>query len=452
MNFAALPPEVNSGLMYTGAGSGPMLAAATAWSTLAAELHSAAAGYESVVAELTSAAWSGPSATAMVAAATPYTAWLNATAGQAEKAALQAKAAVAAYEAAFALTVPPPVIAANRARLLALLASNILGQNAAAIAATEAEYGEMWAQDATAMYSYSALSKTAAELEPFAPAPQTANPAGPLMQNGSSAANMAQMVASRLASAVPLAGSAESQAPMPALAGAIGLLGDSPPALFQWMGVIADETAIGIALPMSVLGVWLSGAAMYFSEQDSQEIFDTQDVLRAGQRNILGALDQLGAHAELPALDKLRIPHVPVVSAIGEAFPLGALSTPISWAEAAPEIRHMSYSSPLAAAPPTAGGLGTAFGQMALAGMGGSALAGAVNQRRSDSPAAPAAAAVTGATTSETSEQSAHKPGLTPLTSVVELAAGIRELGELHDAGYLTVEEFAEQKRRLLAR
>jgi PPE-repeat protein len=58
---------------------------------------------------------------------------------------------VAAYEAAFAMTVPPPVIAANRALLLMLVATNFLGQNTPAIMATEAEYAEMWAQDAGAM-------------------------------------------------------------------------------------------------------------------------------------------------------------------------------------------------------------------------------------------------------------------------------------------------------------
>ncbi len=43
---------------------------------------------------------------------------------------------------AFAMTVPPPVIAANRAELMALVATNFLGQNTPAIAATEAQYGE----------------------------------------------------------------------------------------------------------------------------------------------------------------------------------------------------------------------------------------------------------------------------------------------------------------------
>ena len=31
MDFAFLPPEINSGRMYDGPGSGPMLAAAAAW-------------------------------------------------------------------------------------------------------------------------------------------------------------------------------------------------------------------------------------------------------------------------------------------------------------------------------------------------------------------------------------------------------------------------------------
>ena len=37
-DFGALPPEVNSLRMYTGPGSGPMMAAAAAWNNLAAEL------------------------------------------------------------------------------------------------------------------------------------------------------------------------------------------------------------------------------------------------------------------------------------------------------------------------------------------------------------------------------------------------------------------------------
>src|ERR1700730_13849778 len=132
MDFGALPPEINSGRMYSGPGSAPLLAAATAWDGLAAELQFAAASYESAISELTSTGWQGPSSTSMAVAAAPYTAWLSTTAGQAEEAALQAKAAAAAYEAAFAATVPPPLIAANRALLAALIATNFFGQNTSA--------------------------------------------------------------------------------------------------------------------------------------------------------------------------------------------------------------------------------------------------------------------------------------------------------------------------------
>ena len=39
MDFAFLPPEINSGRMYVGPGSGPLLAAAAAWDGIATELQ-----------------------------------------------------------------------------------------------------------------------------------------------------------------------------------------------------------------------------------------------------------------------------------------------------------------------------------------------------------------------------------------------------------------------------
>ncbi len=143
MDFGALPPEINSGLMYAGPGSAPMLAAATAWQGLAAELRSAATGYGSVIVELADAGWRGPSSVAMATAAAPYVVWMHNTAAQAEQAGTQAAAAAAAHEAAFAATVPPPFIATNRTLLMTLVATNFLGQNTPAIAVTEAHYGEM---------------------------------------------------------------------------------------------------------------------------------------------------------------------------------------------------------------------------------------------------------------------------------------------------------------------
>jgi PPE family len=60
LDFAALPPEINSGLMHRGPGSGPMLSAVTAWDDMAAELYSTASFYGSVISDLTSG-WLGPS-------------------------------------------------------------------------------------------------------------------------------------------------------------------------------------------------------------------------------------------------------------------------------------------------------------------------------------------------------------------------------------------------------
>ena len=100
------------------------------------------------------------------------------TAGQAEQTADQATAAAAAYDAAFAETVPPPVVAANRSLLMALVATNLLGQNTPAISTTETQYAEMWAQDAAAMYGYAGSSASATALAPFTTPPSSTNAGG----------------------------------------------------------------------------------------------------------------------------------------------------------------------------------------------------------------------------------------------------------------------------------
>lgn len=180
--LAALPPEVNSAWMYAGPGSGSMLAAATAWDRLAAELSSSAASYQAVISGLTDELWHGPASASMATAAVRYAAWMNTTAEQARQAAKQARAAASAFQRAYAATVPPAVIAANRAMLTKLVATNGLGQNSAAIAANEAQYGQMWTQDAAAMYAYAGASAAAATLTPFTVPPQNTNPTGPSWQ------------------------------------------------------------------------------------------------------------------------------------------------------------------------------------------------------------------------------------------------------------------------------
>jgi PPE-repeat protein len=203
MDFGALPPEVNSGRMYLGPGPGTLLAASAGWEGLAAELHTAASGYQSVISGLTDESWSGPSSMSMVAAVMPYVMWMRLAAAQCEEAASQATAAAGAYETAFAMTVPPPLITANRVRMMTLIATNIFGQNTPAIMATETEYSEMWAQDATAMYGYAANSAAASRMSSFKSPPQTTNPNGAANQATQSAAGSGSQTTTQLTSSVP---------------------------------------------------------------------------------------------------------------------------------------------------------------------------------------------------------------------------------------------------------
>ena len=77
MSFMMFPPEVNSALMYSGAGSGPLMAAASAWDELAADLETTATSYQSVIAQLIGGPWLGPTSARMASATAPFIAWLQ---------------------------------------------------------------------------------------------------------------------------------------------------------------------------------------------------------------------------------------------------------------------------------------------------------------------------------------------------------------------------------------
>ncbi|MEE6138336.1 PPE family protein [Mycobacterium sp. 050128] len=371
LDFGALPPEINSGRMYVGAGSGPMLAAAAAWDELAAELFSTAALYGSTIQSLSVGPWTGPSSIAMAAAAAPYVQWMNATGAQAEQAGIQAKLAAGAYEAAFAATVPPPVIAANRSLLATLIATNILGQNTPAIAATEAQYMEMWAQDAAAMYGYAGSSATASQLRPFAEPPQTTNDAGSRMQaaamaqsSTSSGANSATQL-SQLATAAPAATSPITLPPV-------------PPALTEWNNIFAT-IASG---PYSLQGLtsipggpFLSFGQAYAWGQNGQ----SAAAYLSGPKFIKGALEPLTRvpSAVHPMLSS-AVGGAPVTGSMGRAALVGSMSVPQGWTQAAPAIRTLATVLPATeAALPAASlaGEGGAFSQMALSSLAGRAIA-----------------------------------------------------------------------------
>ncbi|MGV0633908.1 PPE family protein [Mycolicibacillus trivialis] len=356
MEFALLPPEINSLRMYTGPGSGPMLAASAAWDGLAAELRSAATAYHSVIQELTATSWLGPSALAMAAAAAPQVAWLNGTATQAEQTAAQAKVAAGAYETAFAATVPPPVIAANRALLAALVATNILGQNTAAIAATEAHYAEMWAQDVAAMYGYSATAGAASQLEPFAPAPTTSDPGSALPQAGAQAATgTARAALSQAMTALPHTASAMQ--PL-----AAGPAAASP----------LDSLNSFITGPLSPLSMFpVAGVPFLLGIQSFLLPLNGQNLAEALARNQPPTAMFV---AETPAAPTAAAR--PVLSAgMGNAGTVGKLSVPQNWATTAPAVKQVAsvLQAAPAAAETEAAELG---GANMLSPMGLSALAG----------------------------------------------------------------------------
>src|SRR5271166_895226 len=179
MSFSLIPPEINSALMFSGAGSGPLMEAAAAWNSLAADLESTATQYQTLVTNLVTGSWLGPSSARMASATAPYIAWLHGTAATAAQTGVQAQAAAAAYQTAYASMVPLPTIAENRAELATLVANNFLGQNTRAIATNEAQYLEYWIQDALGMDTYQVNSQVASALPAQSAAPQVASGASP---------------------------------------------------------------------------------------------------------------------------------------------------------------------------------------------------------------------------------------------------------------------------------
>jgi len=359
LDFAALPPEVNSGLMYAGPGSGPMMTAAAAWDGLAAELYSSASFNGLVISDLTSV-WLGPSSILMATAVTTFVSWMTATAGLAEATGMQAKAAVAAYEAAFAMTVPPPVIVANRALLMALIATNFFGQNTPAIMATEAQYMEMWAQDAAAMYGYQAAAQTASTLTPFTAAPlitavdavgsmasavaqatstfagTAAQTVAPLItaMNGSLSSVLSTPLTTAASNALPGLASAASSMSSSSSTSPLSLLTTLASSSTALTSGTSLASGAGSSASMSTLGISAIGSASSLV----RSITPTAGVF-ANQIRTLGLTLGNGA----PGLASAH-----VTAGVGRAASLGTLSVPQSWASAAPAFSQVGSALPAA--------------------------------------------------------------------------------------------------------
>jgi PPE-repeat protein len=399
-DFGALPPEINSGKIYSGPGSAPLLAAATAWDALASELQTTAAAYAATISELTSSGWQGPSSVAAADAAAPYTAWLNSTAAQAEQTAAQAQAAAGAYEAAFAASIPPAVIAANRAQLALLVATNFLGQNTPAIAANEAIYAEFWAQDALAMYGYAGAAAAATQLSSFTAPPPTTNDSGQASQSAAAANAAADSGTASLEAWLTelnteltqfgtQLGSFNTQllSYFPATTTTLSSLGLPPSVtngitLFNQALTTASNTISTYAAgPWSLLGLG-SLAKNWWQVSISIPSLGT-GIQGIGPllnpKPVVGALSPLlhsGLLSGSYAADNLAS----VSATAGRAGTIGALSVPQNWASAVPAVRTVAAEMDLTAAgaaPEMASIAGPGmFGETALASLAGRAIGG----------------------------------------------------------------------------
>ena len=353
MSFMMFPPEVNSSLMYSGAGSGPLMAAASAWSELAADLETTATSYQTVIAQLTGTTWLGPSSARMAAAAAPFVAWLESSSAQAAQTSAQAMLAAASYESAFASTVPPAVIAANRALLAALVATNFLGQNTPAIAATEALYMEMWFQDGATMDTYATASQQAVVLPQQTPAPTTSD--------GGASADSA---AAAQSTAAPASGIGSLGTDLESLLtngltnvltnGLTSVLGDLgvPTSVATQLGSVLTSAGLGSTdsiLP--VQGVYYATmmasmpAKMLISMSNSM---NASTAMQASNQAMLADVSQL-VDAKMRLLmggisGQMRSWGSAVSAQLASSHRLGGLSIPNSWAQGAPE---MSRAAPV---------------------------------------------------------------------------------------------------------
>jgi PPE-repeat protein len=350
MSFMMFPPEVNSALMYTGSGSGPLMAAASAWDELAADLESTATSYQAVIQELTGGPWLGPSSVQMTSATAPYIAWLQGSSMQAAQTSAQARLAAAAYEGAFDATVPPTVIATNRALLAALVATNFLGQNTPAIAATEAQYMEMWFEDGLAMDTYALASQQATVLPQQTAAPTTSD--GGTSADAAAATQSAANSTSTLGTDLQLL-----------LNAYLGNTSNGNTLTNAWTSVLTDlsvptsldSTLLSTLAPTSVAssvgsifpiqaayyGTMLASmpAKMLISMANSM---NSAQAMQAGQQALLADVSHL-VDGKMKAMmsgisGQMRAFAQTISAQMAGAHRLGGLSIPNGWANKAPEM------------------------------------------------------------------------------------------------------------------
>ena len=274
-----------------------------------------------------------------------------------------------------------------------MVATNILGQNTPAIAATETHYAEMWAQDAAGMYAYAGSSSTASQLTSFIEPPQTTNATAAVVQPAAATASPSvsgavnQLVA--LIESIPtwLHTLATNITSLPTDASSFfeGLaipnlltIPPVPPALTTDLANLNTFFSATISQSYSLQGLasipggpFLSFGQVYAYAQNGQALA-AFGAPQSRQRGV-GAADWAGRRTS----ELRELGGAPVSGSMGRAALVGSMSVPQGWTEAAPGIRTLASVLPMnMAAVPEASlaGEGGVFSQMALSSLAGRAM------------------------------------------------------------------------------
>lgn len=343
MEFTTLPPEVISALIHSGPGAESLATAAAAWQQLSASLEDAADNYAASISSMDET-WYGPSSAAMLQAVTPYMTWLRTTAQQTQQTAAAAQSAAAAFNSVQASVVPTATVAANRMLMAQLLATNIFGRNLPAIAQTDSEYQEMWANNSAAMTRYQAASAQASTLPQLTSPTSTTNPS-------------AAKAKTQASSATPATTSSSAATSSASPAGVLPTAGDPNTGYVGLANTYANQF-VSSGFPINLLSYLAQNqsaqALAGVNAQVSQGLSEGEGALGGAAGNLgggaagaLGALGQSGSG--LGALGAAGLGQINTSAALGRAVPMGNLSAPPSAAPLLANVQLASAASPLGA-------------------------------------------------------------------------------------------------------
>ncbi|CAM3375449.1 PPE domain-containing protein [Mycobacterium colombiense] len=301
MDFGILPPEVISALIHAGPGAWSWIEAAGMWQTLSAELELSANSYTAELSELATT-WHGPSSMAMAQAFEPYLDWLRVTAQQCQQVATSVEVMATAFESTHWTVVHPSLVAANRARLAMLVATNFFGINFPAIAETETEYHAMWVTDSAAMYRYAATAAASVRPPQFSSPPQVANPSGVSTQ----AAMMPATTTTNSGVQAAVTGTTQSTGAAGNLQAASLAFFDPDSGWFKYWSTWGWQGIAAAGFPINLLGVLAQvGTANAFQSLGADVgpgLADGAAALSSAETQLISAVNAAGSWAPRAAL------------------------------------------------------------------------------------------------------------------------------------------------------